>query len=196
MSSIPQSEIDAAIKKASQIPGMFRKDEMAFLYKLARRKGLVVEIGCFQGRSTSLLVQAAGKFETPVITIDKWIKPSGQYEAASKADLVRNFKRLKLPLPQIWEMDSHDAAEKFSALGRKISLLFIDGNHTYDGLAQDITDWMDFVQIGGIIAFHDVFNRKCPEVQEAISHWWTPEWYPLGLHDFTLAFRRMKDGNY
>ena len=40
--------------------------------------------------------------------------------------------------------------------GRKLDLLFIDGDHTYDGVKKDFVFYKEFVREGGIIAFHDI----------------------------------------
>jgi cephalosporin hydroxylase len=40
--------------------------------------------------------------------------------------------------------------------GREIDLLFIDGDHSYDGVKCDFVAYRRFVRDGGIIAFHDI----------------------------------------
>ena len=40
-----------------------------------------------------------------------------------------------------------------------IRLLFIDGLHTYEGVAADIADWVPRVVPGGIIVFDDYMNH-------------------------------------
>lgn len=41
--------------------------------------------------------------------------------------------------------------------GRYIDILFIDGDHSYDGMLQDFYDYHKFVRSGGIIAVHDIY---------------------------------------
>jgi cephalosporin hydroxylase len=43
--------------------------------------------------------------------------------------------------------------------GRKIDFLFIDGDHTYDGVKQDFEMYSELVREGGLIAFHDICNH-------------------------------------
>jgi cephalosporin hydroxylase len=38
----------------------------------------------------------------------------------------------------------------------RVDLLFIDGDHTYEGVKQDYYDYSQFVKPGGWIAFHDI----------------------------------------
>jgi predicted O-methyltransferase YrrM len=40
--------------------------------------------------------------------------------------------------------------------GRSIDLLFIDGDHSYDGAKKDFQLYSPFVREGGLIAFHDI----------------------------------------
>lgn len=55
--------------------------------------------------------------------------------------------------------------------GRKADFLFIDGDHTESGVAQDYNDYKEFVRPGGIIAFHDIVeNQPLPDNQ--VYHFW------------------------
>ncbi len=40
--------------------------------------------------------------------------------------------------------------------GRKLDLLFIDGDHSYDGVKADFQNYRDLVRDGGLIVFHDI----------------------------------------
>ena len=58
--------------------------------------------------------------------------------------------------------DSHsqDTIDKIeSILGdRKIDLIFIDGDHSYNAVKNDFEIYSKYINKGGIIAFHDIFN--------------------------------------
>ncbi len=45
---------------------------------------------------------------------------------------------------------------KSALCGRKIDLLFIDGDHTYEGVKADFETYFPLVENGGIVAFHDI----------------------------------------
>jgi cephalosporin hydroxylase len=49
--------------------------------------------------------------------------------------------------------------------GRPIDVLFIDGDHSTEGMLADYRDYAPLVRAGGIIAVHDIFYLK--EVTEA-----------------------------
>ena len=44
--------------------------------------------------------------------------------------------------------------------GRSIDFLFIDGNHTYNGVKMDFEIYSKLVRPGGIIAFHDIGENE------------------------------------
>jgi predicted O-methyltransferase YrrM len=71
--------------------------------------------------------------------------------------------------------DSHQADFKQRVareLGdRKVDFLFIDGDHTEAGVAQDYNDYREFVRPGGIIAFHDIIENQ-PFASNQVYHFW------------------------
>lgn len=74
--------------------------------------------------------------------------------------LFSQFKKLKNLTLTFLPGDSHSAAAEElvkSTLGeRQIDFLFIDGDHTYEGVKQDFITYSRLVRSGGIIAFHDI----------------------------------------
>lgn len=82
----------------------------------------------------------------------------GGYEA-HKVDLYRQFDDDK-EMAFIRD-DSHDEAvyeRARDAVGGEVDFLFIDGDHTYEGVKQDFEMYSRLVADGGIIALHDIVN--------------------------------------
>lgn len=73
--------------------------------------------------------------------------------------------------------DSHEAAfrKKVGELlgGRMVDFLFIDGDHTREGVAADYRDYRNLVRPGGIIAFHDIVEKQCIEANQVYDFWKT-----------------------
>lgn len=71
--------------------------------------------------------------------------------------------------------NSHEAAFKQRVAqelaGRKVDFLFIDGDHTESGVAQDYNDYKEFVRPGGVIAFHDIVESQ-PFPDNQVYHFW------------------------
>jgi len=47
--------------------------------------------------------------------------------------------------------------------GKKIDFLFIDADHSYEGVKQDFKNYSTFVKKDGLIAFHDIVKHDLPE---------------------------------
>ena len=71
--------------------------------------------------------------------------------------------------------NSHEAAFKQRVAqelnGQQVDFLFIDGDHTESGVAQDYNDYKEFVRPGGVIAFHDIVESQ-PFPDNQVYHFW------------------------
>lgn len=73
---------------------------------------------------------------------------------------------------RVVEGDSHDPATLEAASLDEVDVLFIDGDHTYDGVEADFELWSPLVRPGGIVAFHDTVEngtRNEPGVRRLVS---------------------------
>ena len=57
-----RNELEIMELMSRKILGTYGRKEGRFLYELARRRGNLVEIGCWQGRTTAIMQMAAGKW--------------------------------------------------------------------------------------------------------------------------------------
>lgn len=109
---------------------------------------VVVEIGCYEGRTTAALAkQTTGK----VYSIDPFFRgrlPVCYGELIAKA----HCRRQGAANVQFLKGFSHDIAPTFD---EPIDFLFIDADHTYEAIKKDWSDWAHKVRPGGIIALHD-----------------------------------------
>ena len=71
--------------------------------------------------------------------------------------------------------DSHDEqfleTVKTSLNGNKIDFLFIDGDHTEEGVKSDYNMYGPLVRSGGIIAFHDILEKQ-PTPTNQVYYFW------------------------
>jgi predicted O-methyltransferase YrrM len=86
-----------------------------------------------------------------------------------------------------------------SMIGRSIDLLFIDGDHRYEAVRDDLLDYRELVRPGGLIALHDIVPdqagrlgvpRLWRETRDQFRHWefvqsWDQEGLGIGIieHD-------------
>lgn len=159
-------------------PGSVKIEELKQLEKLASQsKDIIVEIGSFQGRSTVGLAKGSksGNNNT-VYAIDTWPnkRVSGTQDVIiSKESFMNNLK-----ISEVNDIVTPIHSSSNKALvnwDKKIGMLFIDGDHSYNGVKSDIR-WCDFVIPGGIIAFHDYLSPKYDNsvikaVDESKSNW-------------------------
>lgn len=127
--------------------------------KLAPKR--ILEIGTAKGGTLYLWCQAA----TPNATIVSVDLPGGEYGGAyhpARIPFYQSFAREGQHLHLV-RADSHrpDTVEKVKNLfGRKsVDFIFIDGDHTYEGVKADFHQYSPLVRPGGLIGFHDILPR-------------------------------------
>jgi predicted O-methyltransferase YrrM len=71
--------------------------------------------------------------------------------------------------------DSHSAVFKQrvaeALAGEKADFLFIDGDHTANGVTADYLDYREFVRPGGLIAFHDIVEKQPLPTNQVYQLW-------------------------
>jgi hypothetical protein len=60
-----------------------------------------------------------------------------------------------------------------------LDLVFIDGDHSFDGCAIDISTWLPKLKSGGIIAGHDYGHARFPGVKKVVDSFFPT----IELHD-------------
>jgi predicted O-methyltransferase YrrM len=123
-----------------------------YLFSLAYSltiKGAIVEIGTCSGISLVCLAMAQKlKKGDPVISID----------LKKHADIDKNLSNAGVS--DYAKCIIGDANKVAKDWANPISMLWIDGDHTYKGASKDISAWSRFVIEGGLIAMHD-YNSEC-----------------------------------
>jgi predicted O-methyltransferase YrrM len=189
-------EIKAALDKAFQIRGLFGRKEAALLYRLAQLKGYIVEIGAWHGRSTAVLVQAAKAWKAKVITVEPFGKERMperyKKQEATAEKWWADLKHVGLEPPMLLAMTS-DAA--LPQIPKVLSLVFIDGDHSYGQVKRDLENYASRVRWGGYVFLHDMTYPTTPGVAQAVNEWLDPKkWEKVGEAQYSIAFRRLKDG--
>ncbi|MHB8520744.1 MAG: class I SAM-dependent methyltransferase [Limisphaerales bacterium] len=134
----------------------------------------VCEIGTAAGGTTFLLAKAAAP-DAVIISIDNAI--DGARQAA-----LRRFASQRQRII-CFRSDSHQPGTQemvTAILGRQtLDVLFIDGDHTKEGVAADFRSFGPLVREGGFIAFHDIvpdflarFGRKTASFSGGVPGFW------------------------
>lgn len=125
--------------------------EIAEFIEFAKERGprTAVEIGTARSGTNFLLGQALPSLEI-IIGLDLQPRNLPLLRAFSR----KGLRRVMIKGPSA---SRRVAARVKSALdGRRIDLLFIDGDHTYEGVRADFETYWPLVAGGGIVAFHDI----------------------------------------
>lgn len=161
-------------KQLSIKPSQAKEEVMGLVTILAKnRPRFLLEIGTAGGGTLFLFTRVASP-DAIIISIDL---PSGRFGGgypAWKTPLYRSFIVHKQKMHLIRE-DSHapatlDTVERILE-GQKLDFLFIDGDHTYDGVKMDFEMYGKLVKKDSIIAFHDIVPGP-PEYVGSVPRFW------------------------
>jgi predicted O-methyltransferase YrrM len=132
-----------------------------------------VEIGSYAGGSSCLMLQ---RFNTSIISVDlgEPIPKGVVFENVLNYKNNNNYYKYIEGNSQIIETKSQvlDGLSNSRVLGfsNKIDILFIDGDHSLNGVLNDFNLYKDLVNIGGYIVFDDYYdNVHSPDVKKALD---------------------------
>lgn len=152
------------------------RSEISWLYDLVADLAprVVVEIGLARGGTFFLWTRAAAD-DALLVAIDSVpLSPLGRWGrfARSRRAFARDRQRVKL----LMGSDSHDPNTVDAlrrALGdRPIDFLFIDGDHSYEGVKQDFEVYGALVRAGGLVALHDVNPAPDERRRQPVADFW------------------------
>jgi len=139
-------------------PWQIREEITEFLKLLVKiRPRTVFEIGTAVGGTLFLLTRISSP-DAIIVSIDLSGGPFGGGYSKGKIPLYKSFADNQKMF--LIRGDSHDP-KSFATVGKilgkeKLDLLFIDGDHTYEGVKKDFLMYGKLVKKGGLIAFHDI----------------------------------------
>jgi predicted O-methyltransferase YrrM len=133
--------------------------------------GCILEIGTFRGGTLFVLSRLADADAT-IISVDYHFSLRGKFWRIFQNPLFHRLIRRGQHL-FLLRRNSHkpDTLAKILEIlkGRKLDLLFIDGDHSYEGVRKDFEMYMPLVRSGGLVAFHDI-AQATPGI-EVIKLW-------------------------
>ncbi len=152
--------------------------EFSKFYK-SRNPKVILEIGTFDGGTLFFLSKCANP-NAIIISIDlpitnlSYIIRKGEGYLPAKILFYKSFKSKNQKIFLIRE-DSHSVSainevEKILK-GRNIDVIFIDGDHSYNGVKKDFENFFPYVKEDGIIAFHDIVKHLDEEKCQVSKFW-------------------------
>ena len=141
----------------------------------------ILEVGTFKGSTTAVLSDVAAAHDGYVVAIDPMVwssKPSHFFEWIDGFFHHRSYEKAfwrnvharghgNVRLIKSLSTDS-DLLLRSDPQLAEFDLAFIDGEHTYEGVMQDVANWGSRVRAGGRMLLHDV-ARRFPGVIRAMT---------------------------
>lgn len=176
--SAERQDRQQALAVSQTIQGWMTPAELGWLYEAARSLGSAAtwaELGTWKGRSlfTVAMGLPAGsrliavdvfdrQFDPPVeaAPTDDWVWDHFQIVAASIRQLRPDLELLVLRSPT--------AAAADSVAAGTCDVVFIDADHSAEGVRQDFANWAPRVKPGGLICGHD-YAPEFPGVIESVN---------------------------
>jgi cephalosporin hydroxylase len=153
-------------------PNQIRSEITTLLELIVQdRPRRILEIGTSAGGTLFLLATVASD-DARIMSIDL-PQAQGGYNP-QKAPLYRRFaregQRIDLLLGDSHEPGTVDATRGWLG-GQELDLLFIDGDHSYEGVATDMQLYSRLVAAGGLVVFHDIVPGPAEGVGGVPNFW-------------------------
>lgn len=146
---------------------------LLYRYVLKKKNSTIVEIGRKYGGSTALILSALDEGHLHSIDIVEHEKVHENIKGKEDKVTLINKKSRKVD----W--------------GDPIGLLFIDGDHSYEGVKNDVDKYTPFVEIGGYVVMHDVVGKK-KNLRSIIKGLEKNGWQSVESADSTLVLERIR----
>ena len=158
----------------NSVKGFLDHDEGICLYNHAlssSKKGPILEIGSYCGKSTIYLATAAKEYNCTVYSVDHHTGSEENQVGWEYHDIelfdeetgkINSFPEFMRNLRKANLLDTVIPIVSDSSLVSRdwkipLSMVFIDGGHTMEAAFNDFNNWKDKIIKGGILAIHDVF---------------------------------------
>jgi hypothetical protein len=127
--------------------------------------GAIVEIGCWEGRSTIALANAC--CPEPLLAVDTWLGQLAEHpnhitvQLAKERDVFAQFqKNLRLLTAGNVVVNHCDYSEFFLGWNSPLKFVHIDGSHDYESVKRTIQYCLQWIVPGGVICGGD-FQTAC-----------------------------------
>ena len=123
---------------------------------------VIVEIGCFTGVSTETFLQLNPK---KLYAVDIWglneLYSDCDWIGSVKFDLIeQSFRTMAKNYDNIEIIKNFSKHASFGFKNKSLDFVYIDGDHSYDAVVEDIEHWLPKIKSGGYISGHDGWSTE------------------------------------
>lgn len=148
------------IARARAIPGWMDEVELTWLAEQAAIHTRIVEIGSFLGRSCRAL---ADNTRGTVTAVDTWAIAHAAY--GDIATLFERFQENMTGCDNLRIVRKLSAAAAQELADERFDMVFLDGDHSYEGVKADIEAWKPLAT--GLLCGHDYTDHE--GVRQAVN---------------------------
>lgn len=161
------SQVD--ISRALSIQGWMSEKELTWLASKAQKCKVIIEVGSFKGRSARALADNLPE-DGVLHCVDPW---NGNYPGVLPPintfvfpEFYANLRDHIISGKVIPHREFFDCFD----FGRgRADMVFIDGDHSYDGVKADILHAFKMVRVGGYLCGHDYSPENWPGTVKAVN---------------------------
>lgn len=176
---------------------MLEFGEAELLYDIPRLigGGMIANLGHAQGGSALLMASAIRRhgLTGKVVSVDLFVNKNAHH-------IKRRFEDIKnLGLEKyvdLHHLSTVELGERLFELKCAFNFVFIDADHSYEGVKKDYKVWSRLIVVGGCIGFHDTNQEFSHKVlaEEVLNN---PTWQELkSLHiNRVRVFRKIRKEN-
>lgn len=155
------------IERAKTIEGWMADSELEWLARQAKKSSVFVEIGSWCGRSSRAIADNL-PVDALLVCVDTFNGSSGEPDAHVTAKeregdgvymkfLANLYDHIRLGRVMPLRMESANAAAWLNSQSIIADTIFIDGDHSMEGVKRDIEAWQPLLKKGGMFCGHDYY---------------------------------------
>ncbi|HVS64002.1 MAG TPA: class I SAM-dependent methyltransferase [Thermoanaerobaculia bacterium] len=182
----------SGIGKLPRIPSWTQPAELRLLYRLAEAcppGAMALEVGSHLGASSFYLAAGLSKVNGHLLCVDTWwndTMPEGRMDLFD--DFLENVRSLTDRITPIRkrsdELDDPDVP-------RPLDLVFIDADHSYPAVRDDIHRVVPWMRVEALLSLHDFGAPEHPGVARAVGELLaTGEWVVHAQVERMIVLRR------
>lgn len=145
------------------------------IFNIIKSQSVIAEIGVFKGDFSKIIYNIAKPRELHLVDIFDGITISGDKDgqniiSANLADEYENIKKYFDSYQNVFLHKGKSVDVLSSFPDQYFDLLYIDGDHSYNGVSKDLEIAMTKIKHKGFISGHDYNQQAFPGVYDAVNH--------------------------